>query len=144
MRHIFKLIVWCMILLLSGYLFEVANSWQQSESFPTSPVKHVLSIFIPVKVLFLFGFLLGTKYLILQHRIYGKWHLHYSKFIWVGLFPVLLLLLVETFYKQLSMFTNLDRIDSYTMSILIFILCGYTLSKSLYKVSDRKWMHENK
>ncbi|MCL7748409.1 hypothetical protein [Halalkalibacter alkaliphilus] len=132
MMHIINLIAWCIFLLITGLLLKLANGWYHTSFFSTSKTLDVFDVATPITIFILFGVLLASKHLIKQHRIYGEWKLQYSKFILLGILPVMLLLILDMTLNQVKAYT-VATFDLYPISILVLIICGYYSTQSLYK-----------
>ncbi|WP_332628828.1 hypothetical protein [Halalkalibacter flavus] len=129
MMHIINLIAWCIFLIITGLLLELTNGWYH---ITTSKTLDVFSVATPIAIFILFGVLLASKHLIKQHRIYGEWKIQYSKFILLGIFPVMLLLVLDITLNKVNAYT-VAKFDLYPLSILVLVICGYYSSQSLYK-----------
>ncbi|KHF39991.1 hypothetical protein LQ50_11920 [Halalkalibacter okhensis] len=132
MKCFIALLAWCIFFIVSNLLINLTNRLNLSLFISTSTISNVLSVVTLITIFILFGALLASPHLIKQYRIYGDWKLHLSKFIWLGISPVLLLLVLDMIKNEINA-QILVEFDIYPLSILLLVICGYYSSQCLYK-----------
>lgn len=111
-----------------------AGEWENSAFFPTSPTLHILSMAVPKLVVIIFGFLLGSNYIMKEYNSEGRWSFNYRKLLILGVLPIVVILFLGVFQNLFNL--NLDRFNTDMIVTLALILFGYYFSQSFYKVKS--------
>jgi hypothetical protein len=123
-KYLLTCFAWFLFFFISGLLLEAVMSWEKAAFFSNQTTLHLLSTSTPIFILIFFGVFLSGHHLIKQYRTEGKWQINLQKFNILCLFPVVIVMIIETF---------VDLLHFRMISTFVFILFGYYLSQSLYK-----------
>ncbi|MFC0471748.1 hypothetical protein ACFFHM_14900 [Halalkalibacter kiskunsagensis] len=133
MKYLLACFSWFLFLFVSGRLLEAASGWRRTAFFSSSTTLHILSIVTPVIILIFFGVLLSGRHLLRAYRTEGHWRINLPRFNILCLLPIVIVMLIKSFYDEISTVVDIDRFDFQMITTFVLILFGYYFSQSLYK-----------